>query len=334
MSLHKKHSHIWAFVLLLIATSFVFVYANMWLSDIPEDVKTKYGITFSTVYSKGLGLDDKKVYKTLLDDLNVKYVRLPVYWSEVETEEGIYDWSTYDWLVDQSNKNDVNLTMVVGAKVPRWPECFVPDWVKKFNSEEQHKHTMNFIGETVKRYRNSVSVDRWQVENEPFFPFGECEEQVTMEQFNERVSIVRELDNKPIQVTVSGELGPWKDAAKQADILGLSMYRQTWNDFFGHFMYPISPEFYYLRAQLVKDYVSRVIVSELQAEPWFPEPIENRPILEWYDAFDVEKFENNLDFARKARLLEAYLWGAEWWYLLKENGDDRLWNVAKSAFAE
>jgi hypothetical protein len=146
------------------------------------------------------------------------------------------------------------------------------------------------------------------------------------------VDLVRSLDERPIQVTVSGELGPWRDAAQAADILGISMYRQTWNDVFGYFIYPLTPAYYFFRAQLVQDDVSQVIISELQAEPWFSDTIQSRPFADWYESFTSEMLEQNVSFAREVGVAEAYLWGAEWWYALKQVGEDRLWETAKHIF--
>ncbi|MFA4845921.1 MAG: hypothetical protein WC654_05160, partial [Patescibacteria group bacterium] len=216
-------------------------------------------------------------------------------------------------------------------KVPRWPECFVPDWAEGFDADRQQQAVLSFIEEAVTRYKSSLAIVRWQVENEPFFPYGECP-LITTAQFNERVELVRSLDSRPILVTVSGEIGPWLDSAQAADVLGISMYRQTWNDFYGYFVYPISPEFYYVRTALVRDEVDSVIVSELQAEPWFSAPIASRPLTDWYPNFTSEMFENNIRFAQEAGLPEVYLWGAEWWVALREAGDDRLWNVAQEIF--
>ena len=82
----------------------------------------------------------------------------------------------------------------------------------------------------------------------------------------------------------------------------------------------------------MKSHVPKVIISELQAEPWFSDPVQARPLSYWYNIFTVEMFEHNIHFARQTGLEEVYLWGAEWWFKLKEEGDDRLWDAAKRLF--
>lgn len=329
-----KHHHTKRFYLFISSATVIalalFVTAFVWINNRPT-IEPVFGVTFSWVYAELLGQNPVKMYERIVDDLLVKDVRLPLYWSEIEQEEGTFDWTIPDALLQLSEDHEVNLTLVVGSKVPRWPECYVPDWAEGFDEMYQQQATLSFIKEAVQRYKSSRAVIRWQVDNEPFFPFGICS-QISHAQFQERIDLVRSLDDRPIQVTVSGELGPWLDSAKSADILGISMYRQTWNDLFGHFVYPLTPDYYYFRSTLIRGAVSQVVVSELQAEPWFSAPIESKPLLEWYDSFTVEMFNQNVQFAQEAGLSEAYLWGAEWWYALKEQGDDRLWEEARPLF--
>jgi len=155
---------------------------------------------------------------------------------------------------------------------------------------------------------------------------------IRVEAFKQRVELVRSLDTRPVQVTVSGEIGPWLESAQAADVLGVSMYRQTYNDLFGYFMYPISPAYYYARTKTVGGYVDQVIVSELQAEPWFSEPIESRELGDWYDYFTVEMFEENISFAQDAGIGEVSFWGVEWWMAIRNAGDSRLWEKAGEVF--
>ncbi len=321
-----------ALILIFLLAVGIFTYAWVWVNEKPIG-EPEYGITFSSHYTDELGLDIEQTYSTLVMELGVSNVRLPLYWSDIEKAPSEFDWSVSDSLVALSESEDVNLTVVVGMKVPRWPECYVPDWAEGFDEDHQQQAVLSFIKEAVNRYKDSSAVVRWQVENEPFFPYGECP-LISIEQFKQRVELVRSLDARPIMVTVSGEIGPWLESAQAADVLGISMYRQTWNDLYGYFVYPISPEFYFARATLVRDNVDAVIVSELQAEPWFPEPIRSRPLTDWYHYFTAEMFETNVRFAQEAGLPEVYLWGAEWWVALHNAGDDRLWQVAKEVFSK
>jgi hypothetical protein len=45
---------------------------------------------------------------------------------------------------------------------------------------------------------------------------------------------------------------------------------------------------------------------------------------------NLEKFRKNIEFAKKTGLDEFYLWGAEWWYWLKEKQNQpEIWKEAK-----
>lgn len=319
-------------LIILIGGIVLFFLMNFGVGFRTNRTPPRFGITFSTTYTKQLGLDVQESFRAFVDELGVRAIRVPVYWSEIERSPDQFDWQELDALVSYSDERDVKITLVVGTKVPRWPECFIPDWAEALGSHEQQTRVLGMIGAVVNRYKNSPSLERWQVENEPFFHFGICT-QLTLAQFQERVDLVRSLDpSHPIQITVSGELTSWKNEANSADILGISMYRLVWNDLFGYFIYPVTPQFYYTRAKLIGPSVERVIVSELQAEPWFSEPIQSRSLDKWYFAFDEEMFRKNIEFVDEAGLPEVYLWGAEWWYLLKENKDERLWKVAEKVF--
>ncbi|MBU1705137.1 endo-1,4-beta-xylanase [Patescibacteria group bacterium] len=292
-----------------------------------------FGLTYSVQYAEDLGLDSHAAFLALLEDLEVKRVRLPFYWSRIEAQNDHYDWREMDWYIKQAEDHGVEITAAIGRKVPRWPECFIPDWAETLEGDYLHAELMAYLETLVTRYRDSEAIVRWQVENEAFFPFGVCP-RPDVDQHLAELTLVRSLDDRPIQATVSGELEPWFDAAALADVLGISMYRVTWNDFFGYFFYPISPSFYAARANSVRPLVDRVIISELQAEPWFPEPMDRRTPAQWYQVFDADMMRKNIYFAEQTGLDEVYLWGAEWWYFLKINGEDGLWNVAREAFAK
>ncbi len=292
----------------------------------------KLGVTYSLVFADQLEIDSQAAFLALMDEVQVKRFRIPVYWSMVEVDEGVYDWSRFDRLLNEANQREgVEVTLVIGRKVPRWPECFIPGWVSLLSNEKQDQALLRYMEEAVLHFQGHGSITRWQVENEPFLAFGECPHP-SLNLFREELDLVRSLDDRPIQVTTSGEQEPWIDTAMNADIVGVSLYRLVWSDFFGFAFYPFSPVYYEIKAVVTSAFADQVIISELQAEPWFTEPIEEISIDDQYKIFDVQALEGNLDFARRTRLSEVYLWGAEWWYYMKENGDNRHWEAVKEIF--
>lgn len=293
-----------------------------------HESKVVFGATISSVYAEDLGVNVEDVYTELLE-AGLRNVRIPIYWDHVEQDEGIFDWTVPDKLLDLSAKYNAKVTLVVGQKVPRWPECFIPDWVTDTLREESLK---DFIRASITRYNNRPEVVRWQIENEPFLVFfGECPS-FDPGFFTDEVSLARSLTKKPIQITASGEMSTWVPEALIGDIVGTSLYRETWNDYFGYFMYPLSPSFYSLKKLSLLGVP--VIVSELQAEPWFFTGFRNRPLADWYESFSAEDLQKNVNFAKQTGIEEVYLWGAEWWYLLHKSGDDRLLNTAKEVWSE
>lgn len=291
----------------------------------------EFGVTFSSVYASGLGLDPKVAYTAILEELGVKKIRLPIYWSQIEPDKGQFDWSLVDFFVQEAEKYQTKLTLVIGRKVPRWPECYVPDWAEGLQGSEAETVILDMEKVVVERYKNSPAVERWQVENEPFFPFGVCPKPST-ELLNKEIALVKSLDAKPILLTVSGEMDPWIPLARISDVLGISMYRVSYNPATGLLPYPLTPLVYRTRAMIVGLFSEKIIVSELQAEPWFTKPITELSDIERAAAFTVKDLLNNVTFASQSGFSETYLWGVEWWYAEKKLGREELWQAGKSIF--
>jgi len=292
----------------------------------------EFGVTFSSVYADTLGFDSRLVYLAILDDLKVKKIRLPIYWSEIEPARGEFDWTMLDFMVNEAARRDAKLTLVIGRKVPRWPECFIPNWAEGLIGSKADDALLDMEKTVVERYKNNPTVERWQVENEPFFPFGICPAP-SQDLLNKEISLVRSLDNKPIMLTVSGEMDPWFSTARSADNLGISMYRLSYNPAFGFIPYPLTPFVYRFRAWLIQPFLQEeIIVSELQAEPWFTKSFDEMTGEERLAAFTSEDLQNNVNFVAKTGFSKAYLWGAEWWYLEKLAGRNELWSAAKLLF--
>jgi hypothetical protein len=227
--------------------------------------------------------------------------------------------------------------LVIGMKTPRWPECHLPEWVKPLNREEQEERILKMIEKIVLRYRDSETIYSWQIENEPFFPFGDCPWLHSREFLRKEADLVRELDFKkrPVIISDSGEWSIWFRAARIGDVVGVTMYRKVWFSQMSFYVtYPIPPVFYYRRAQLVKNFYNKEVTCvEFQAEPWGPKLLYDSPIEEQEKTMNLEQFRKNVEYAKKTGLDTFYFWGSEWWYWMKEKQNkDEIWNEVKKIF--
>lgn len=292
-----------------------------------------FGVTYSHTHAYYLGLDERQTFRNILSDLGVKKIRLPLYWNQIEQVQGAYDWSLIDDLMREAESQNAEVTLVVGYKVPRWPECHVPDWLKSSSDTRLFDASLlAYVKATVDRYKNSPALIRWQVENETFFSFGNCPA-ASPERLRQEVELVRRLDaTHPIQLTVSGEQEPWLDSAALADVLGVSVYRFAWNNVTGAVAFLHPPAWYSLQKLVVSPWVNKLVISELQAEPWLQGTLPNS-VDEAYQGFTVDNLREHALFAQRTGFSEAYFWGVEWWYYLKEHGDSRLWDAGRAIFS-
>jgi drug/metabolite transporter (DMT)-like permease len=332
-----------------IIATFLIVLGILWLGlinysqNIPLNPKQhiEWGITFSEKFSRQLGLDWQKNFEAILNELRPSKIRLIAYWDEIEKEQGKFDFSDMDWLVEKTKEKKIPIIIVAGLKVPRWPECHEPEWVQSQISDLKTQNLLNYFEKVVERYKDKPNLYAWQVENEPFLSFGECGT-IDKEILDKEIALVKSLDSKhPILITDSGEFGLWYKASKRGDIFGTTMYRNVYSRLIswlvGNIEYPISPAFFRIKEKitrfLINNYSKRFIVVELQGEPWSPVALAKISYEEQIKLFSLDYFADTIEYAKKTGFDEYYLWGAEWWYYLKEkHNDNRYWNYGKILF--
>ncbi|MDO8598792.1 MAG: beta-galactosidase [bacterium] len=303
----------------------------------PASGDPTFGIQFSKTHAEWLGLDWRATYTALLDDVGVRQVRLGAYWPEVEPTSGAYAFDDLDWLMDESARRGATIVLAVGRRLPRWPECHIPDWARVLPEVEQRERVLAVVRAVVERYRSHPALAMWQVENEAFLTlFGECVKTDPIFFRTER-DLVRSLDAAhPMLITDSGELSMWMRAAEAGDLLGTTMYRVVWNPLVGYWSYDaiIPPAFYRVKAWLAGKPASRMVVAELQAEPWIPKgDIFSASLIEQRKSMDAARLHQHVAFARATGFTSVYLWGAEYWYWLKTvHGDASLWEAARGTF--
>lgn len=298
----------------------------------------EWGATFSQPWAEQLGLDWRSAYLASFNDLGVKKIRLPAYWSELEKASGVYDFLDLDWQIREAEKHRAKITLVIGRRVPRWPECHEPEWVKNEKLEIRNLKLLEYLKTLVNRYKDSSAIERWQVENEPFLnEFGVCPEP-DPELLDKEVALVKSLDSRPVVITDSGELGFWIRSAKRADIFGTTMYGVVWRSEFpsGYVRYPKMPSFFYFKTNLATSFggLKDIIISELQAEPWGPAMIYDLTPDEQRRSMSLKQFKKNISLAEQVGFREVYLWGVEWMYKEKLEGRDDIWNEARGLFAK
>lgn len=294
--------------------------------------KPIWGVNFSPDQARYLRLDPVITFTAILGELNVKKVRLVAYWENIEREKGKYDFSETEQLLKIAEQNNAKVILVLGRKQPRWPECHQPEWYKNLSEAEKKQALHDFVKKTVEYFKSNSAIERWQVENEPFFNYGEKCPVLSKPELKDEVQLVAKLDTRPIVLTDSGEKGDWFKAGGLADIFGTTMYRTVHNPKLGGYVtYPIPPAFYRVRAGLLQLFIGKkpVIGVELQAEPWFNGNVNDIPIEEHLKLMNAEKLEGIINYAWSTGLPEHYFWGAEWWYYMKNRGHGELWSIIK-----
>jgi hypothetical protein len=193
-----------------------------------------------------LGLDWKKVYVDMLEDLGIKNVRVSAYWNRVEPEKNKYNFDELDFQVQEAEKHGAKVVLAIGRRLPRWPECHEPDWVKDKPAELQQNELLSYMEAVVQRYQDSPALAYWQVENEPFLgSFGECPKP-DAGLLDREIALVKKLDPvRTILISDSGELSLWIHSGKRGDIFGTTLYRYVFSDVFNRYWVNYIPFWFY-----------------------------------------------------------------------------------------
>ena len=321
----------------------ILIAAILWILSLDfssTTAKPQYGVSFSRFHADELKLDWKETYLALLDDLGVRNFRFSAHWPLTEPQENVFNFKELDFQFKEAEKRNASVILAVGHRLPGWPECHTPEWVKELSYEQHEQKLLNYIEVTVNRYKNSPVLQYWQIENEPFLLFfsrANCgmHNKKVKEILIKEILLVQRLDpSHPIIITDSGEFGDWFRAYKNGDVFGTTMYLYVWNRTIGPLRYPVIPALFRIKKNIVsliyKEKPS--IVIELSTEPWLLQPILDTPVDTQLERMGLEKFNEMINFSSKTGFDSFYLWGAEWWYWMKQNGYPQLWERAKELF--
>jgi len=336
------------FILLL---GFIFLNCHRAYAD-----QVDVGTTFSQVQCEYLDIDWKDTYrKTLAMEFDI--LRLGSYWSRIEREKGVFDFSELDWQLERALESNQKILLVVGMKAPRWPEYYIPDWLEQEVTTRKganiaadpliKEYVLDFINRVVERYKQRNIIVAWQVENEPFNHSGPMEWWISDDFLKEEVELVRSLDpyKRPIvtnALTTPNKMLGFFSRLKHnkspvirtidfAQIPALNVYavigHKIW---FFEMCFKTDPM---ERIEYLKDLVSYAAeenktlwVTELQAEPWEPGHLVFKG--EQSKTCSPTDFINTFDEIKSLGIDTIFLWGTEYWFFRINQYQDYEWKNA------
>jgi hypothetical protein len=301
------------------------------------------GASFIPDYAQSFGLDPKDTLNAMLSDLKLKQVRLVSYWSDIEPTPGHYDFSKLDWQFAMANKYGTKVSLSIGLRQPRWPECHEPDWITidPAKKDTWHPQLFHFIEAVVNHYENNPALGDYELENEFFMKvFGECTD-FDRTRLIDEYNLVKAMDTKHhVIVSRSDNWVGIPVGQPTPDEFAISVYKRVWDSTFTHryFEYPL-PAWFYAGLAGGEEMLSGkdMIIHELQAEPWTPNGklITEISVKEMYKSMNPERLKNRIDYGEATGMRTIDLWGAEWWYYMKvKQHDPGVWNVVKDAVAQ
>ncbi len=329
----------WQKILLGVLALFLLFCASLYTSAVIYRAKHSnepltYGVTFIPDYARYLGLNPKETMLALRDDLGFHRFRLVSYWEDIEKKPGTYDFSELDWQFKQVNAVHGQVTLSIGLRQPRWPECHVPNWAKDESMEQLYPQLAKFMTAVVNRYKNNPALNSYQLENEYFLEvFGQCKD-FSRDRLIKEFNLVKSLDSKtPVIMSLANNYFGVPTGQPRPDEYGVSVYKRVFDYTVTHnyIEYPFPAWYYAGRAGFTELLTGREsMLHELQAEPWPPTPLTETSIAEQNKSMDTKRLSQRIKYAQQTGFRQIDLWGGEWWYWRKVHfNDPSLWNVIK-----
>ncbi len=338
----RLFTKIWsALAMLILAGVLVMFLVGQWYILSQRNKSPQYGVTFIPNYARYLGLNPKTTMQAMLDDLGVRHFRLVSYWKEIEPAPGKYDFKELDWQFKKAREGKATISLSIGLRQPRWPECHTPKWAANMPKNEWYPKLKDFLRVVINRYKDEPNLVSYQLENEYFLEvFGKCPD-FSRDRLIEEYNLVKSLDSShPIIISRSNNWFGLPVGQPRPDEFGISVYKRVWDRTVTnrYVEYPYPAWYYAFYAGAAKIITGKdSMLHELQAEPWMPEGVDLRTSSteEQYKSMNPARLKGVFELGRATGMKQIDLWGAEWWYWRKVHfNDPSLWNVAREEFAK
>jgi hypothetical protein len=305
----------------------------------------RLGVSFSPRRAREAGLEWRSAFRRLLA-LGLDPVRLSAYWADIERE----DYEELDWQLEQVAAAGRSLVLTVGMKAIGWPEFYLPSYLQPASRARGEIATsrpalaagvLEFLKETVERYRGHSTLAAWQVENEPLNVSGPHRRWIAPHILSQELAAVREADpGRPVVLTAFAHFNRMLDMLSTprgqgagrllqllspGEVLGLDVYLRIGRRQFGFNRVARADSGWAVEAERWRRQAEashrEAWVTEAQAEPWGPA------------RFDPNDLGILLEGLRGAGYQTVLLWGAEHW-LARSAAGDESWLEAVAALQQ
>ena len=330
-------------IVIILAICFGSMYGiARWYIASQSGIQLQLGVSFIPDYASSLGLNPDQTMNALINQLHVKHFRLTSYWNDIEPTKGTYNFSQLDSEFAMADKAHAKITLVVGLRQPRWPECHPPNWVNTTVPVNQWQPELEqYMSVVVNRYKNNPALESYQLENEYFLKgFGDCTD-FSRSRLVSEYNLVKSLVPKHSIIVgrSNNDIGT-PVGAPTPDVFGISIYHRVWDAAFSHryLEYPFPAWYYAFLAGVQKITTGKdMVIDEEQAEAWPPhgQTIPSTSLNEQNKSMNAARLQSSFQFAKATGMRTIYMWGAEYWYYrMVVLHDPSLWNVAKQQFAQ
>ena len=313
---------------------------GQWYIYTQRDQPTIVGATFIPDYARHFGLDPEETMRAMTNELGIKNFRLVSYWNKGEPTEGVYDFSELDWQFALAEATDSKVSLAIGLRQPRWPECHMPTWAENMSMIEWEPRLKQYMKATMERYKDSPALESYQLENEFFLSvFGICPDH-SRDRLIREYEFAKAVDSEhPIIITRSNNAWGYPIGEPQPDKFGVSIYKRVWDKTLTkrYVEYPFPAWFYASLAGGGKILTGKdLFIHELQTEAWLPDNGEFHmnevaSIPEQEKSLNAERLRDRITYAQGTGMKQMDLWGVEWWYWQKTKaGKSDLWDTAKA----
>ncbi|GAC1386984.1 MAG: hypothetical protein NVS1B7_6420 [Candidatus Saccharimonadales bacterium] len=335
----------WRRLLLIVLALMLLITGSMygiaqWYIFSQRHKSIRLGATFIADYATYLGVEPHETLYAIIHDLGAKQLRLVSYWDDIEKTPGTYDFNNLDWQIRMAEDAHVKVSLALGLRQPRWPECHMPTWAAQEPKSQWQPQLESFMAQVIHRYQGSPALDSYQLENEFFLSvFGICPD-FSRDRLIEEAQLVKRLDSKhTLIISRSNNAVGFPLGEPQPDEFGVSVYKRVWDRTITkrYLEYPFPAWFYGFLAGGGKILTGKdLIIHELQAEAWTPDGynIKDAPIRELDKSMNPARLRRRFAYAEASGIKSIDAWGVEWWYQMKVNRNQpQLWETAKQEFA-